>query len=846
MGFKENINQTLWGNPNDAVWLESESWGLYAPYKKDWFGGNTTMPHYNSYNSYKGLMYEKDIPPTIDESICPWGINAKSGIGNRYLMSGYKLGSEYIPVVVPTAVNTSKGQKPVYFAFSDPKAAYTNTLQLPYYDTTGYLESQKSNFSETYPSKVLGYSFISNINLRRIFVLPIIIAADSTKSVINLSTGFDTSKPFYAKYPYQPQFTVYEYFNGTTSDGIQYTEKYPYILGVYAGIFYKSESGNIIPNINLVVQSESSEEFLTKYPVLDVDDTRYMSWSDYVKRTGTGSSAKTPYGEPTYLAVIGHSKLEFSAWRASTGGVLEIQNFTSEEEAISNAFYGSSEYISHIMPKELDNKLKTGIAIHNLSNTRCGVAWYEELTEDDIYRQISYVGLPFYAGEDDISTVINSLSDKDFTSDDFRHTLMYPDFSENMITTGSYAPYASSESPLKDTEWFFDITSDYDPDYVQEGDESGDDYETKQNDRGALKTSYHTNASMEGFTAYVMSGTGLETVKTIINSAITPPTDMSADEWLKKDWYGQDPSDFILAVNRFPCDIQQVGGSKQIVIGRTRLTSGDTPLYAVTPRSQLQTVDFGTLQITPYYNSFLDYAPYSCYTLHIPYLSDYTLDPKIWLGHSCSVKVDYDVVSCSAMAEIWRDEMWYDTVYGTFGSPVPFLVYNTGSYQNAVVSAQANLESSKNSMTQSFLSTATSVVSTGVGIATGSAPLAIGSGLSLANSFTQPFDAYNRLQNAEYTLKHLAPTPTGTSGTGGVTTLTTRNFCTLIVSRPQPLRYNKAMYGKTTGFACCETGKLSSYHGLTVCSSTRLSTFTGTQGELMEIQQLLSSGVILP
>lgn len=463
MGFKENINQTLWGNPNDAVWLESESWGLYAPYKKGWFGGNTTMPHYNIYNSYKGLMYAKDIPPTIDESICPWGINAKSGIGNRYLMSGYKLGSEYIPVVVPTAVNTSKGQKPVYFAFSDPKAAYTNTLQLPYYDTTGYLESQKSNFSETYPSKVLGYSFISNINLKRIFVLPIIIAADSTKSVINISTGYDTKKPFYAKYPYQPQFTVYEYFNGTTSDGIQYTEKYPYILGVYAGIFYKSKSGTIIPNINLLVQSESSEEFLTKYPVLDVDDTRYMSWSDYVKYTGTGNYATTPYGEPTYLTVIGHNKLEFASWTASTGGVLEIQDFTSEEEAVSNAFYGSSEYISYIIPKELDSKLKTGVAVHNSSYTRCGVAWYEGLTEDDIYRQISYVGLPFYAGEDDISTVINSLSDKDFTSNDFRHSLMYPDFSANMVTTGTYSPYTSSASPLKDTEWLFDIEENYDP-----------------------------------------------------------------------------------------------------------------------------------------------------------------------------------------------------------------------------------------------------------------------------------------------------------------------------------------------------------------------------------------------
>ena len=848
MGYKANINTAMWGYPDDYTWLNSASSGLYAPRKLSWLGGNTGQQELSYYNNFRTLMYQKDLPPTIDESICAWGINKKSGVGARYLISGYTANGVTTPILVPTAESTAKGQKPAYITFNTPDAAYSDLLQSPFADTFGYFESKKSEFTSSYPTKMEGYSFIANINLKNFFVLPIVIATDTTASVAIVGSDYSSSSPFYERYPHQPQFTVSEYFTGTDSQGVSYTEKFPYVLGVYAGIFYRTQAGEVIPNLNILVQSKASQAVLTQYPVLDTGLTHYMTSPDYNSRKGTGNSAKVPRDLPTYLCVLGHNSSQNTSWITSSTAYPIANKISSEVDAISKAFTQSSSryYYSYILPKELDSKLKTGVAVSFLQSEKTCVAWYEGLTEDDIYRQISYLGIPFYAGESTIAEIVNFITNNDFTTDSFRQTIMYPNFSPNMVTTGTYSPYASSDSPLKDTEWLFDIQQDYDPNYVQEGDESGDDYEKKQSDKGALQTTYHSNASMDGFTAYVLTGKGLETTKSIINSALVPPTDVSVDDWINTDWYGQDPASFILAVNRFPCDIQQVGASKMMTLGRTRLMTGDTPLYAATPSSQVQKLDFGSLQIVPYYNNFLDYAPYSTYTIHIPYLSDYVLDPKIWLGHSCSVKVDYDVVSCSAMAEIWRDDMWYDTVYGTFGTPVPFLVYNTGSYQNAVVSAQASLESAKSGMAQSVLSTASSVISTGVGVATGSAPLAIGSGLSLVNSVTQPFDAYQRVQNAEYNLKHIAPTPTSTSGTGGVTTLTTRNFCTLIISRPQPLHYDKSMYGRTVGFACCETGRLSSYHGLTVCSSTKLSTFTGTKLELSEIQSLLSSGVILP
>lgn len=839
MGFKENINQTMWGNPDDVKYLDFESWQLYAPYKPTW---NTTESnaHVSTENNFRDLMYKKDLPPEIDETICPWGINKNSGIGNIKLMSGYG----DTPVIVPVGVNTPKGQKPMYFTFNNSNLDYSEVTITAFSNTLGYLESVKDNFNSTSnPPPAYGYSFVMNTNLKNMFVAPMLVVADDVSAINNSKNT---------------KVLVHDYFT-RSSNGVPLTEKYPYILGVYAGLYYRTQAPSVIPNIYTSVQSQASSELLDQYPELNTGSINFMTIPDANQIKGTGSSSVSPRNVPTWICVAGHTVADYIvsenrtlAWVVQSGGYPNARNITSLEEAVEQALdptkHGGSswytKYYSYIMPDELNNKLKTGLVTHQTSQ-RVGAAWYENLTEEEIYRQIAYLGLPFYNGDMTYTEMTEYITNNDFTADNFRHTLMYPDFSSNMITTGTYQPYTSSESPVKNTDWLFNIEKDYDPNYVQKDDEDGE-YEKKQSDRGDLQTTYHNNASMSGFTAYVLSGKGLESVKTIINAALVPPTDMSVDDWLKTDWYGQDPASFILAVNKFPCDIQQIGGSEQITIGRTRLTSNNTPLYAATPRSQLQQLNFGTLKITPYYNNFLDYAPYSNYTLHIPYLPDYTLDPKIWLNHTCTVKIDYDIVTCNAMAEVWRDDMWYDTIYGIFGSPVPFLAYNTGGYQNAVVNAQANVDSAKNAMTQSFLSTATSVVSTGVGIATGNVPLTIGGTVGLINTATQPFDNYRREQNAEYNLKHIAPNSTSTSSVGGVTTLITRNYCTLIISRPQPLHYNKTMYGKTIGFACCETGTLNNYHGLTICNNTRFNNFKGTQSELAEIQKILNTGVILP
>ncbi len=481
MGFKENINRDLWGNPEDSVYLDKEIYNLYSPYKDTWLGGNQTLKHMSADMNFRNLMYTGDLPPAIDETICPWGINANSGIGNTYLMGGYKTGG-YVYTIDPVkaTTNTAKRQKPAFFVWSPFETGQNNPAVRPLIETTGYLENAKTEgFTTDFPNAKWQYCFINNLKYSNITVLPVIIVTDqfATGKWNDIRQSFPgicyinpKSTSFYDEYSYQKQFTVWEYFNGSDEEGVPYTEKYSQILGVYACIFYQSDyqvnTGQYrkIPNLSINTLTNISDGAIDAFPEWNEVPITQLPYTDSV----VNSSTRDRYDYPHYLTVIGHSSTSNSAFSQSGRAYtytnpVDIDKYTTAEQAKNGAFDYNNPYNSYIIPEDVKDKVITANAKSDSGVTNTAIAWFEGITEEECYKHIAYLGMPFYALEKTMSEAVDDIINSDNTTPEFRHSLMYPDFSANMVTTGTYAPYTSSESPLKDTQWLFDIEENYNP-----------------------------------------------------------------------------------------------------------------------------------------------------------------------------------------------------------------------------------------------------------------------------------------------------------------------------------------------------------------------------------------------
>lgn len=269
--------------------------------------------------------------------------------------------------------------------------------------------------------------------------------------------------------------------------------------------------------------------------------------------------------------------------------------------------------------------------------------------------------------------------------------------------------------------------------------------------------------------------------------------------------WGEDFFSKILSINNSPienivsCKIipyNVTGNAERISIGNVYT---DVIGYRITKDIK---IIIGELVVSEYYNSFLDYAPYTKLNIFLPYIGFKELDVNMFMGHTLKCEYVIDVVTSACKALLFVDNIYVQSFDGQCGIDIPITASNRGQVEAAYVSGALG----------------------SIGeLATGDV---IGATSGLINSAMTPY---------HYNTQGCCNPSCGSYET---------KLCYLIIDRPT-IQY-PTTYGHDIGYPCSLSSSLSRLKGYTVCAGNiDVTGIPATESEKQQIIDLLTSGVYL-
>lgn len=350
--------------------------------------------------------------------------------------------------------------------------------------------------------------------------------------------------------------------------------------------------------------------------------------------------------------------------------------------------------------------------------------------------------------------------------------------------------------------YFIDITNDISIAVIAEGDgESDTGYEafgdsiektaevSPYSSVGALTQSYAlTTSRCQAFGDYLWNAGVFSNIKLMNNS----------------------PIENVVACKIFPMSF--TGTDEKMKLGNVELPT----IGAKMNSNSTFLFDVGTVTLKGYYDSFLDYEPFTSVNIFLPFIGFQTLPCTLLMNHSINVKYAVDVITGSCKALIFREGLEVLSFSGVMGIDIPVSAQNRAQVEMAYIETGAK--------------TAIDTVAT---VATGGASKAA-TALSVAGGASE---GLLDLAKAQYR--------TSTSGSHNSATSACETLqCYIIVDRP--IWQNLAGFNHAYGRMCNLTQNLSNLSGFTICNShIDLSGIECTEEEREEIFNYLTGGVIL-
>ena len=266
------------------------------------------------------------------------------------------------------------------------------------------------------------------------------------------------------------------------------------------------------------------------------------------------------------------------------------------------------------------------------------------------------------------------------------------------------------------------------------------------------------------------------------------------------------PLDYIIGLNIIPSQGLSIGAAKVVRFGF--ISSGvSMPQLA----NQYFTVDCGALSFdTVCGDTFLDYAPYSKFSIYLPYIGFKDVDPNDFVGHTIGVVYHGDCVTGGVTAYITKDGTVMYQYSGCCALNVPLSADNWGETISAAINVATGI-----------------VAAAATGGAAGLAQGALKGAASVAAnpSLLSPQVSHSGAVS-------------GGAGCMGV------QFPFVI--REAVNFHSTAGFNKSTGYPAYYYRKLGDVTGFTTVIDAHLSNIPmATQDEIQEIESLLESGVIL-
>ena len=411
----------------------------------------------------------------------------------------------------------------------------------------------------------------------------------------------------------------------------------------------------------------------------------------------------------------------------------------------------------------------------------------------------------------------------------------------NGTTTGNYftgsdipnVPYANATS----------VSSDY---FRYNEEETG-------SDSGDLTTHTHSGTVVSSARILALDAVDMTLLSQWLNLTYKPD-----DADLTADFKGVNPADYIVSIRYYPFQVPASTSSVEFSVGGIKVEYNNVGSsvsiipyeYGEGTRSYY---DLGSFVMQPPY-CFGDFRDnYIKLQLYIPWCGYVDLDPAVYCQspdntyHTISAAIQIDFCTGAAMGLVYRDGLLMETINGTVGVDIPLSAIAQGSYQTAIKQAEIALKQSKLSQAGAAAAGIGAIVGTVAAAATGGAAgVALGA-LGMANSLKQMYSADVSREAAEYNIDHVAPSINNVSAASPFNGALSEQAARIFIYKPATLAgADLATYGNTVGFACCKAGKLSDFHGLTVCSNVKLDAIDAPAHHKAAIQQALIKGVYLP
>lgn len=269
------------------------------------------------------------------------------------------------------------------------------------------------------------------------------------------------------------------------------------------------------------------------------------------------------------------------------------------------------------------------------------------------------------------------------------------------------------------------------------------------------------------------------------------------------------PLDYVFGLNIIPSQGLTIGASKTVRFGF--VNSGvSMPVLA----NQFFTVDCGSLTFDPVLlDSFLDYAPYSKFSIYLPYIGFRDVDPNDFVGHTIGVTYHGDCVTGGITAYITKDG---NTIYQFSGSCALSLPLAADSW-GQTISAAVNVA------TAAFSAGKTAIAAAGGEV-----------GKSIAGS------AANVASNPSLLSPQVSHSGAVSGGAGHL------GIQYPFVVREAVNFHDTTGFNKETGYPSYYYKEFSDVEGFTTILNPHILNIPqATQGEITEIENLLASGVIL-
>lgn len=281
------------------------------------------------------------------------------------------------------------------------------------------------------------------------------------------------------------------------------------------------------------------------------------------------------------------------------------------------------------------------------------------------------------------------------------------------------------------------------------------------------------------------------------------------------------PMEAILGLSIIPVQ-PNVGPASNVYFGRY-----NTEVTAPVITSDYKIVDCGSIQISRYWGSYLDYSPYTKISAYLPYIGEVDIDPDQVMGKKLGIKYHVNVVTGNVTAMLTADDSVFSVVSGNCARVLPL---SQTDYSQIISTAVA------------------AVATTAMAVATGGASIGA-AGVAGAAEATAASVAAEQVANvkmassllttamqSKYHYQHV-----GKIGTGAGQLAPQKPFLT--IERPN-LSLAEG-YKSYVGYPCNKTKELSKCYGFTQIEATKLSVPSATEEEIAEILSIMTEGVII-